>query len=296
MNGSVSWVPADVDLQLRHFTVHIQALWAFKDTSRLFSESDYSPRKTFPYLSSVKSHFCLTVRQRDQAVACSVPSTSKKKRKKEKLHLYETNQPFPNYMPLFRQIHLLINATILKAREQLPTLNTTPPLLSLFWLCLIPCYNEGRVDDHHIFWMQRKQTLLKNSALRDEKIGIFKCTRACEKLACRNQSPSLQHIPVHINKLKVSNFRVSEYWGGIQHQQWNTELSDVRSWVGITSHLEKTLSRFLLLIRRRRAQTDSKDFPYLLLYSIYGESGFDRLMRVWSVFSACSLSLILPLL
>lgn len=199
-------------------------------------------------------------------------------------------------MPLFRQIHLLINATILKAREQLPTLNTTPPLLSLFWLCLILCYNEGRVDDHHIFWMQRKQTLLKNSALRDEKIGIFKCTRACEKLACRNQSPSLQHIPVHINKLKVSNFRVSEYWGGIQHQQWNTELSDVRSWVGITSHLEKTLSRFLLLIRRRRAQTDSKDFPYLLLYSIYGESGFDRLMRVWSVFSACSLSLILPLL
>lgn len=190
-------------------------------------------------------------------------------------------------MPLFRQIHLLINATILKAREQLPTLNTTPPLLSLFWLCLILCYNEGRVDDHHIFWMQRKQTLLKNSALRDEKIGIFKCTRACEKLACRNQSPSLQHIPVHINKLKVSNFRVSEYWGGIQHQQWNTELSDVRSWVGITSHLEKTLSRFLLLIRRRRAQTDSKDFPYLLLYSIYGESGFDRLMRVWSVFSAC---------
>lgn len=38
----------------------------------------------------------------------------------------------------------------------------------------------------------------------------------------------------------------------------------------------KPFSRFILLIRRRRVQTDSKEFPYLLFHNISGESGFDR--------------------
>lgn len=76
VKGSVSWVPADVDLQLLHFAVKTQALWAFKDTSCLFSESVFSSRKniSLSFICQV-TFLCLTVCQQDQASACSVPST-----------------------------------------------------------------------------------------------------------------------------------------------------------------------------------------------------------------------------
>lgn len=91
----------------------LRPLWAFKDTSCLFSESVFSPsKKTFPYLSSVKSHFSASL-----YVSETKPQHARSRALKKPWHLWETNQPFPNYMPLFRQIKPLINATILEVEE-----------------------------------------------------------------------------------------------------------------------------------------------------------------------------------
>lgn len=76
-------------------------------------------------------------------------------------------------------------------------------------------------------------------------------------------------------KLKVRNSTIAAKHGALRMMS-EAGLVSPATW-------RKTLSRFLLLIRRRRVQMDSKD-PYLLLYNIYVESAFDRLMRVRSMF------------
>lgn len=163
MNGSVSWV---LELKLIHFTVQAQVLWAIKDTSCLFSESVFSPREKHFLITHLPNYISLphcTVCQRGQATACTVLKHSFKKKKK-RLHLWETNQPFPNYMPLFRQMKSLINAAILE--KQL--------LLHLFWLCLNMCYKKGRVDD--IFMISSvcwKNPFLKTNLLSDQKFNVF---------------------------------------------------------------------------------------------------------------------------
>lgn len=114
------------------------------------------------------------------------------------------------------------------------------------------------------------------------------CRGAYEKLAWHYQFPSLQQIAIHINecgkvKSEVSNLRkflgIEETFNTICARRGMSEagLVSPATW-------RETLSRFSLLIRRRRVQTDSKDFPYFLFYNIYGESLFDRLMGVRSVF------------
>lgn len=106
-----------------------------------------------------------------------------------------------------------------------------------------------------------------------------------------------QYTSTSTAKLKVRSQTQESFWVLKKHSTLAVKQRAVRvmSEAGLVSPAtwRKTLSRFLWMIRRRRAQTDSKDFPYLLLHSICGESGFDRLMRVRSVFSTCSLSLIL---
>lgn len=97
------------DVDLCSFTLQrrLGPLWAFKDTSCLFSESVFSPsKKTFPYLPSVKLHFS----------ASSYVSETRPRHAGSRAHLWETNQPFPNYMPLFGQIKPVINATLLEGK------------------------------------------------------------------------------------------------------------------------------------------------------------------------------------
>lgn len=159
MNGSVSWV---LDLQLLHFAVQTQVLWAFKDTSCLFSESVFSPEKNISLSLICQITFlCLTVCQRGQATACTVLSAWKKKR----LHLWETNQPFPNYMPPFRQIKPLINAAILEAYCGCNSSFTC-------FDSVRTCYKKGRIDDiftiSSAYW---KNPLPKTSTLRDQKFS-----------------------------------------------------------------------------------------------------------------------------
>lgn len=102
------------------------------------------------------------------------------------------------------------------------------------------------MDDHRIFCKLRKHHSLKNRALREQKIGIFKCMGACKKLACRHRFPSLQHIPIHINeygevKGEESNSRKFLSTEEAFNTSSETESceGDVRSRAGITCHLEK---------------------------------------------------------
>lgn len=117
----MSWFPTNVDLQLFHCAAQTPALWAFKRTSCLFSKSVFSPRKHF-HISHLSSHISLSLYVSRTKLRHAQPLALKKRKKEQRL--WETNQPFTNYMPLFRQIKLQITATILQEKRAVTTLDT----------------------------------------------------------------------------------------------------------------------------------------------------------------------------
>lgn len=155
------------------------SLSSFTSQYRLrFCELSKTPHVCFQSLSSPPeknislslicqiTFLCLTVLYVSEAKPQHAPSwsTGLKKLKNKRLRLWETNQPFPNYMPLFRQMKSLINAAILEIQL----------LLHLFWLCLNMCYKKGRVDD--IFMISSvcwKNPFLKTNLLSDQKFNVF---------------------------------------------------------------------------------------------------------------------------
>lgn len=145
-------------------------------------------------------------------------------------------------MPLLRQIKPLITATILERKGAV--LIQHPLHLACFdsvwstatikegWMIAISSENGG------------KKRLLKNSALRAQKIGIYKCMGAWRSLACRHRFPSLQHTHQQQRctvKLKVRSQTLESTEEAFSER-------DLRR-TAITCHLEKKPSRCLILIR-----------------------------------------------
>lgn len=212
MNGSVSWVPG------RHWS----SAPSRRSTDSGLCELSKTPHVCFQSLSSppAKKHFLIShLSNHISPLHCmsARPSHSMhglERLKKKKRHLWETNQPFPNYMPLFRQIKPLINATILEGEESsyLPN-NTSFTCFDSVRTCVT--IKEGWVISSA--WWKKPPHSWRIAGTRG--LVFLSAWEHVKKLPCRHQFPSLQHKPIHINHyIKVeSEESVYEYFRGIQH-------------------------------------------------------------------------------
>lgn len=144
------------------------------------------------------------------------------------------------------------------------------------------------MDDHHLLLRKKeKEKLPKSSGLKDEEIGIFTRTGACEKLARRHQCPSLfiAHRSTSRQEIKAGSQTgersIEETINTISGTRGSKGRCQKLGWYHLPPGEKKNSVDFHYRLDIGE-KTNSKDLLYLWFYNIYVESGFDRLMGVQS--------------